>query len=358
MWFKTEEKRNREDQELVKKTIQETLLAQQFQQGNLNTYTYPNQAEKKKPKTNSLSKWVSAKEVAEMKGLKDVQWTRDLMTKGYFGQVAKKGGSKRVLREIVENTELAGQGNPITYKNKPKTFPRILGDDLVESLKTNSLSSASTNDVRRSKWVKASEVSEMKGMNSTQWGRDKMVKGYFGKTKGKGTRKSPLKVLREVVENTELIESGRGRPKTMDRPFPSDTRDYRKVNKKPKNKYYLSKWVTAREVAEIKGMGKSWAMILINRGHFGKTTGKGVRHNPLKVLREVVENTEMIGREDYGKVKSSSSDRPKQETFKPTINPLAYEQIRNQLMEDKEFLIAVSREVMRNLKFVTKLDNE
>ena len=156
-------------------------------------------------------------------------------------------------------------------------------------------------------------------MNSTQWGRDKMVKGYFGKTKGKGTRKSPLKVLREVVENTELIESGRGRPKTMDRPFPSDTRDYRKVNKKPKNKYYLSKWVTAREVAEIKGMGKSWAMILINRGHFGKTTGKGVRHNPLKVLREVVENTEMIGREDYGKVKSSSSDRPKQETFKPKV---------------------------------------
>ena len=63
----------------------------------------------------------------------------------------------------------------------------------------------------------------------------------------------------------------------------------------------------------------------------------------------MVENTELIGKKDYGKIKSSS-DRPKQETFN-------YEEIRNQLMEDPIFLSKVGSNVMRNLRFINKLDS-
>jgi len=328
MWFKTEEKRNREDQELVKKTIQETLSAQQFQQGNLNTYTYPNQAEKKTYKKYNSRKWVSATEVAKITGLKDVKWARELMVKGYFGQVRKWGNNRnKVLREVVENTELAGRGNHIEYPN-------------VKPLETNSLSSEGT----RTKWVTAREVAEIKGIKKS-WSMILINRGHFGKVIGEGTPQSPKKVLREMVENTKLIRQGRP-----------------KVNKKPKTKY-LSKWINAKEVAKMKGTSPTYAITLMNKGYFGETTGKGKPYSPKKVSREVVENTELVGRGFHMEGSSSSGlramdfNKPK-ETFKPRVNPLAYEEIKNQLMEDKEFLIAVSREVMRNLKFVTKLDNE
>ena len=404
MWFKTEEKNEEDNQDiqtLINKTVKETLA--QFQQGNLNTYS--NQAEKKTYKKYNSRKWVSATEVAKITGLKDVKWARELMVKGYFGQVRKWGKNRnKVLREVVENTELAGRGNPIEYPN-------------VKPLKTNSLSSEGTKDRIKTKWINAREVAEIKGLK-VQWARELMHKSYFGKTIGKTTRHSPLKVLREVVENTELV--GQGRP-NVNRPFPSDKRNYTgrpKVNKKPKSKWIIArevseihgrktsqwarskmikgyfgktkgkghamsplkvlrevventeitkrskpkvnsssdrpkktkqKWVTAREIVEIKGMGKSWALKLMNRGYFGKVIGEGKPYSPKKVLREMVENTELIGRKDYGKIKSSS-DRPKQETFN-------YEEIRNQLMEDPIFLSKVGSNVMSNLRFINKLDS-
>ena len=404
MWFKTEEKNEEDNQDiqtLINKAVQETLA--QFQQGNLNTYS--SQAKKKTRKFKSR-KWITATEVAKITGLKDVKGVRELIAKGYFGQVRKWGNNRnKVLREVVENTELAGRGNPIEYPN-------------VKPLKTNSLSSEGTKDRIKTKWVSAREVAEIKGLK-VQWARELMHKSYFGKTIGKTTRHSPLKVLREVVENTELV--GQGRP-NVNRPFPSDKRNYTgrpKVNKKPKSKWIIArevseihgrktsqwarskmikgyfgktkgkghamsplkvlrevventeitkrskpkvnsssdrpkktkqKWVTAREIVEIKGMGKSWALKLMNRGYFGKVIGEGKPYSPKKVLREMVENTELIGRKDYGKIKSSS-DRPKQETFN-------YEEIRNQLMEDPIFLSKVGSNVMSNLRFINKLDSE
>ena len=308
MWFNTEEKNEEDNQDiqtLINKTVKETLA--QYQQGNLNTYSSSSEGTRDRIKT----KWVSAREVAEIKGLK-VQWARELMHKGHFGQVKGKGKSNdpfKVLREVVENTELVGQGRP----NVSRPFP------------SNERS-----------YTGRPKVSEIHGKTYAQWGRDKMIKGYFGKTKGKGTRKSPLKVLREVVENTELT---RGQPKEKD-----------------------TKWVTAKEVSEMKGTTPSWAIKLMDRGHFGKTTGKGKSNSPTKVLREAVENTELIGRgfhmKDSGLRDINFNKNKKYETFKPTVNPLAYEDIKNELMEDKGFLMAVSREVMRNLKFVTKLDSE
>ncbi len=420
MWFKTEEKNEEDNQDiqtLINKTVKETLA--QFQQGNLNTYS--NQAEKKTYKKYNSRKWVSATEVAKITGLKDVKWARELMVKGYFGQVRKWGKNRnKVLREVVENTELAGRGNPIEYPN-------------VKPLKTNSLSSEGTKDRIKTKWINAREVAEIKGLK-VQWARELMHKSYFGKTIGKTTRHSPLKVLREVVENTELV--GQGRP-NVNRPFPSDKRNYTgrpKVNKKPKSKWIIArevseihgrktsqwarskmikgyfgktkgkghamsplkvlrevventeitkrskpkvnsssdrpkktkqKWVTAIEVAEMKGMGKTWAIKLMNRGYFGKTTGKGKPHSPTKVLREVVENTELIGRGFHMEDSNSSGLRAmnfnrktKQETFKPKVNSLAYEDIKNQLMEDREFLSKVGSNVMSNLRFINKLDSE
>jgi len=328
MWFNTEEKNEEDNQDiqtLINKTVKETLA--QYQQGNLNTYSSSSEGTRDRIKT----KWVSAREVAEIKGLK-VQWARELMHKGHFGQVKGKGKSDdpfKVLREVVENTELVGQGRPNVSRPFPSNERSYTGRPKVNKKPKT-----------KSKWIIAREVSEIHGKkNNAQWGRDKMIKGYFGKTKGKGTRKSPLKVLREVVENTELT---RGQPKEKD-----------------------TKWVTAKEVAEMKGTTPSWAIKLMDRGHFGKTTGKGKSNSPTKVLREAVENAELIGRGFHMKDSSSSGLRAmdfnrnkKYETFKPTVNPLAYEDIKNELMEDKGFLMAVSREVMRNLKFVTKLDNE
>ena len=123
MWFKTEEKNKEFNQEIqalidkkikdsIKESIKESLT--QYQQGNLNTYS--SQAKKKKRKFKSR-KWVSPTEVAEITGLKDIQWARELIVKGYFGQVRKWGNNRnKVLREVVENTDLSGRGNPIKYK--------------------------------------------------------------------------------------------------------------------------------------------------------------------------------------------------------------------------------------------------
>ena len=257
-----------------------------------------------------------------------------------------------INKTVKETLAQFQQGNLNTYSNQTEK----------KKPKTNSLSSESTKDSIKTKWVSAREVAEIKGLK-VQWARELMHKGYFGNTIGKATRHSPLKVLREVVENTELI--GQGRP-NVNRPFPSDKRDYTgrpKVNKKPKTKS-LSKWVSAREIAEIKGASPSWASKLIKRGYFGKTTGKGKSNSPLKVLREAVENTELIGRGFHMKDSSSSGLRAinfnrdkKYETFKPTVNPLAYEDIKKQLMGDREFLSKVGSNVMSNLRFINKLDS-
>ena len=330
MWFNTEEKNEEDNQDiqtLINKTVKETLA--QYQQGNLNTYSSSSEGTRDRIKT----KWVSARGVSEIKGLSE-NHSRELMNKGYFGQVKGKGKSddpRKVLREVVENTELTGKkGRPSVSRPFPsdtRDYSSSGRPKVNKKPKTNYLS----------KWIISREVSEIYGKNSEQWARSRMIKGYFGKTKGKGTRKSPLKVLREVVENTELTKQGQLKEK--------DT-----------------KWVTAKEVAEMKGTSLSWAIKLMDRGHFGKTTGKGKSNSPTKVLREAVENTELIGRgfhmKDSGLRDINFNKNKKYETFKPTVNPLAYEDIKNELMEDKGFLMAVSREVMRNLKFVTKLDNE
>jgi hypothetical protein len=346
MWFKTEEKNEEDNQDiqtLINKTVKESLT--QYQQGNLNTYS--SQAKKKKRKFKSR-KWVSPTEVAEITGLKDIQWARELIVKGYFGQVRKWGNNRnKVLREVVENTDLSGRGNPIKYK-----YPN------VESPKTNSLSSEGT----RTKWVNATEVSEIKGKSTKgkaiQHTRNLMRKGYFGKVIGKGVRHNPLKVLREVVENTEWLgntqwlEENKGRPNVK--------------YKKPKTNY-LSKWIIAREVAELKGMQSSqWGRDKMIKGYFGKTKGEGTRKSPLKVLREVVENTE-ITKQVIAKV-NSSSDRPKVNK-KPSTEEYrvvqhmptwtkTYEEIRKQLMEDPIFLSKVGSNVMSNLRFINKLDSE
>ena len=305
MWFKTEEKNeddNQDIQTLINKAVKETLT--QYQQGNLNTYS---SQEKKKKRKYKSRKWVSATEVAEITGLKDVKGVRELIAKGYFGQVRKWGNNRnKVLREVVENNEWLGNTQELE-ENKGR--PNVK----YKKPKTNYLS----------KWITAREVSEIKGMKTSTWARDKMIKGYFGKTKGKGTQKSPLKVLREVVENTEM------------------TRQKRQMKVKEKTK---QKWISGKEIAEMKGIKKGWAMILMNRGHFGKVVGEGKPYYPKKVLREVVENTEVIGRKDYGKV------RPKQETFN-------YEEIRKQLMEDPIFLSKVGSNVISNLRFINKLDS-
>jgi len=335
MWFKSEEKNKEVNQEIqalidkkikdtVKESIKESLT--QYQKGNLNTYSSSSEGTRDRIKT----KWILAREVAEIKGLK-VQWARELMHKGHFGQVKGKGKSNdpfKVLREVVENTELVGQGRPNVSRPFPSNERSYTGRPKVNKKpKTNYLS----------KWIISREVSEIYGKNSEQWARSRMIKGYFGKTKGKGTRKSPLKVLREVVENTELTKQGQLKEK--------DT-----------------KWVTAKEVAEMKGTSLSWAIKLMDRGHFGKTTGKGKSNSPTKVLREAVENTELIGRgfhmKDSGLRDINFNKNKKYETFKPTVNPLAYEDIKNQLIEDREFLIAISREIMNILKVSIKLDRE
>ena len=72
-----------------------------------------------------------------------------------------------------------------------------------------------------------------------------------------------------------------------------------------------------------------------------------------KVLREVVENTELVGRGkgyDWDCQHDLKQPQAEQETFN-------YEDLKKQMIEDHRFLLALSREVMKNLKFVTKLDS-
>ena len=187
-----------------------------------------------------------------------------------------------------------------------------------------------------------------------------------------------LNAFRKLMQNPEILNMIEQFQDGTVTQYPT-----KKETEKPKSQSsYERKWLTPKEVAEIKGISRAYASTLIKEGFFGKTISKKNGNNrgySRKVLREVVENAELVGKwkanaslQNLKPFKTKQEkEKEKQETQaklsgdfvynkktkKPTINPLAYKEIRNQLMEDKGFLLAMSREVMRNLKFVTKLDS-
>ena len=190
-----------------------------------------------------------------------------------------------------------------------------------------------------------------------------------------------LNAFRKLMQNPELLKMIEQFQDGTVNQYPT-----KKETEKPKSQSsYKRKWLTVKEVAELKGISPTWANKLMKDGFFGnpmeQELGSRKGYVSRKVLREMVENTKLVGK---GKAQASQQNlkpfNKKQETQaelsgdlsfgaliknpytkKPTINPLAiqmfYKEIRNALMEDKGFLLALSREVMRNLKFVTKLES-
>jgi len=192
-----------------------------------------------------------------------------------------------------------------------------------------------------------------------------------------------LKAFRKLMQNPEVANMIEQFQDGTVNQYPTK-KETEKPKSQPSKSSYKRKWITPKEVAEIKGISPTWANQLMKEGFFGKNMGKEHSREGYvtrKVLREVVENTKLVGKgQTYASQQNLKPFNKKQETQaklsgdlgfgalindpytkKPTINPLAiqmfYKEIRNALMEDKGFLLALSREVMRNLKFVTKLDS-
>ena len=133
-----------------------------------------------------------------------------------------------------------------------------------------------------------------------------------------------------------------------------------KPKSQPSKSSYKRKWITPKEVAEIKGISPTWANQLMKEGFFGKNMGKEHSREGYvtrKVLREVVENTKLVGKgQTYASQQNLKPFNKKQET-QAEQEAFNYEDFKKQIMEDHKFLLALSREVMRNLKFVTKLES-
>ena len=164
-----------------------------------------------------------------------------------------------------------------------------------------------------------------------------------------------LKFIKTLSDNPEIAKALKHFQGGTINQYPTK----KKKEKTKSQSSYKRKWLTVKEVAEIKGITRAYASTLIKEGFFGKTISKKNGNNrgySRKVLREVVENTELIGRgkgydwDCQHDLKQEGKPQAEQETFN-------YEDLKKQMIEDNKFLLALSREVMRNLKFVTKLDS-
>tara|TARA_R100000781_G_scaffold63963_1_gene40472 strand:- start:1705 stop:2232 length:528 start_codon:yes stop_codon:yes gene_type:complete len=165
-----------------------------------------------------------------------------------------------------------------------------------------------------------------------------------------------LNAFRKLMQNPEIVNMIEQFQDGTVNQYPT-----KKKTEKPKSQgTYKKKWLTPREVAELKGISHTWASRLVKEGFFGQTKDKQHRKGYVsrKVLREVVENTEMVGSGGFLKKWHEGQQDSKQEG-KPQAEQEAfnYEDFKKQIMEDNGFLLALSREVMKNLKFVTKLDS-
>ena len=165
-----------------------------------------------------------------------------------------------------------------------------------------------------------------------------------------------LNAFRKLIQNPEIAKMIEQFQDGTVNQYPT-----KKETEKPKSQgTYKKKWLTPKEVAELKGISHTWSSRLIKDGFFGKTKDREHRKGYVsrKVLREVVENTEMVGSGGFLKKWHEGQQDSKQEG-KPQVEQetLNYEQIRNQLMEDLLFLSRVGSNVMSNLRFINKLDS-
>lgn len=179
-----------------------------------------------------------------------------------------------------------------------------------------------------------------------------------------------LNAFRKLMQNPELLKMIEQFQDGTVNQYPT-----KKETEKPKSQSsYKRKWLTVKEVAELKGISPTWANKLMRDGFFGnpmeQELGSRKGYVSRKVLREMVENTKLVGK---GKAQASQQNlkpftiykkkqgKKRQEIIKlkhlQTVPTSEYIQIKNELMEDKGFLLSLSREVMRNLKFVTKLES-
>ena len=95
-----------------------------------------------------------------------------------------------------------------------------------------------------------------------------------------------LNAFRKLMQNPELLKMIEQFQDGTVNQYPT-----KKETEKPKSRgTYKKKWLTPKDVAELKGISHTWASRLVKDGFFGKTIDKEHRKGYVsrKVSREVV----------------------------------------------------------------------